>query len=249
VTGTLPDGTTFTEPFYVIGCVVDGSCALTGGTLRENTDREAEFGGISANFIKRLSNRWMARGYLSYGEGEWNLGSGYIANYDPTIASPTSTEAGQSDGELLGVVSAGSGNKGNVILQSTWSWNLNGMYQVAPDRPWGFNVAANLFGREGTPLPTFRSATGGDGIGRAVRVVSDLDVFRSEDILAVDARLEKEFAATSNVGFTFSVDIFNLLDEAYVMQRERNAGSGQFDWLRETLSPRIYRLGVRLNWR
>jgi hypothetical protein len=249
VDGQLPNGTPFSEPFYQIGCVADDTCALTGGTLRENTDREAEFGGISANFIKRLSNRWMARGYLSYGEGEWNLGSGYIANYDPTIASPTSTEAGQSDGELLGVVSAGSGNKGNVILQSTWSWNLNGMYQVAPDRPWGFNVAANLFGREGTPLPTFRSATGGDGIGRAVRVVSDLDVFRSEDILAVDARLEKEFAATSNVGFTFSVDIFNLLDEAYVMQRERNAGSGQFDWLRETLSPRIYRLGVRLNWR
>ena len=41
----------------------------------------------------------------------------------------------------------------HVILQSSWSWNLNGMFQVAPDRPWGFNVAANLHGREGYPLP------------------------------------------------------------------------------------------------
>ena len=43
-------------------------------------------------------------------------------------------------------------------LQSTWSANLNGMYQVAPDRPWGFNFAANLFAREGYPLPYFRNA-------------------------------------------------------------------------------------------
>ncbi|MGB5817064.1 MAG: hypothetical protein WBG93_18580, partial [Thermoanaerobaculia bacterium] len=36
-------------------------------------------------------------------------------------------------------------------LQSDWQWNVNGMYQVAPDRGWGFNVAANLTGRQGYP--------------------------------------------------------------------------------------------------
>ncbi|MEZ5332271.1 MAG: TonB-dependent receptor [Thermoanaerobaculia bacterium] len=248
VTGLLPDGSAYSEPYYAIGCVADGSCSLTGGFLRENTDREIEYGGFSVNFIKRLSNRWMLRGYVNYGEGEWNLGSGYQALYDPTVASPTSTEQGQADGELFGVVSAGSGNKGDVILQSTWSWNLNGMYQVAPDRPWGFNVAANLFGREGTPLPIYRNTSGSDGLARAVRV-SDFDQFRTDDIFTMDLRLEKEFAATSNVGFTFSMDIFNVLDEAYVLQRERNSGSSRYDFVDETLSPRVYRLGVRLNWR
>jgi hypothetical protein len=124
------------------------------------------------------------------------------------------------------------------------------MYQVAPDRPWGFNVATNIFGREGTPLPIFRNATNGiDGISRSVQLSDDIDSFRTDDIFTVDLRLEKEFAATSNVGFTFSADIFNLLDEAYVLQRERNAGSGRYQFVDETLSPRIYRLGVRLNWR
>jgi hypothetical protein len=226
--------------------------------LRENTDREVEYGGLSANFIKRLSNRWMMRGYVNYGEGEWNVGDGYTALYDPTDGAPIVTpvpEQGDSDGELFAVQSAGSGNKGDVFLQSTWSWNLNGMYQVAPDRPWGFNVAANLFGREGTPLPIFRNSPsltpdeGGDGISRGVQVSSDIDSFRTDDIFTADLRLEKEFAATSNVGFTFSADIFNLLDEAYVLQRERNAGSGRYQFVDETLSPRIYRLGVRLNWR
>ncbi|MEZ5332990.1 MAG: hypothetical protein R2991_13280 [Thermoanaerobaculia bacterium] len=249
LTGELPDGNAYAEPFYVIGCVVDESCVLTGGTLRENTDREIEYGGASLNFIKRLSNRWMLRGYVNYGEAEWNVGNAYRALYDPTNATPTSTEQGDSDGELFAVRSAGSGNKGDVFLQSTWSYNLNGMYQVAPDRPWGFNVAANIFGREGTPLPIFRNATNGlDGISRGVQL-SDVDQFRTEDIFTIDLRLEKEFAATSNVGFTFSMDIFNLLDEAYVLQRERNAGSGRYQFIDETLSPRVYRLGVRLNWR
>ena len=35
----------------------------------------------------------------------------------------------------------GSGNKGNVYVNSKWAYNFNGLYQVAPDRPWGFNVA------------------------------------------------------------------------------------------------------------
>jgi len=249
VEGTLPDGTAVAEPFYVIGCVVDGSCALTGGTLLENTDREIEYGGFSANFIKRLSNRWMMRGYVNYGEGEFNVGDGYTALYDPTDTTPTSTQQGDVDGELFAVQSAGSGNKGDTFLQSTWSYNLNGMYQVAPDRPWGFNVATNIFGREGTPLPIFANASRPDGISRAVQLSGDIDSFRTEDIFTVDLRLEKEFAATSNVGFTFSADIFNLLDEAYVLQRERNAGSGRYQFVDETLSPRIYRLGVRLNWR
>ena len=61
--------------------------------------------------------------------------------------------------------------------------------------------------------------------------------------------MEKEFAATSNVSFTFSWDIFNIFDESYALQNERRTNTSQYNWLRETLSPRIHRLGVRLSWR
>ncbi len=250
VTGTLPDGTPFSEPIFAIGCLVDETCARTGGVLRENTDREVEYNGASVNFIKRLSNRWMARGYFNWGEGEWKVGSGYTSLYDPTnrILPTAQTLGDDDDGALYASVSAGSGNKGDVLLQSTWSYNLNGMYQVAPDRPWGFNVAANIFGREGTPLPFFITAGASDGVATNVQI-SEVDDRRADDILTVDLRLEKEFAATSNVGFTFSLDAFNLFDEAYVLQRERALATSRTDFLDETLSPRIYRFGVRLNWR
>ena len=81
---------------------------------------------------------------------------------------PTDTVAGGVvDGtEVLQGSGTASGPKGNVFINSKWSYSLNGMYQIAPDRPWGFNVAANLTGRQGYPLryvtrdhPRRRSAT------------------------------------------------------------------------------------------
>ncbi len=242
VSGTLPDGSTYNEPVFAIFC---GSACRTGGSLLENTDREVEYEGFGVNFIKRLSNRWMLRGYFNFGEGEYSLGNSYVANYDPNNG-----EGGFDDaGGLFAVQAAGSGAKQDVFLQSSYQWNLNGMYQVAPDRPWGFNVAANLFGREGTPLPYYHRARQSDGIRRDIQVTSGIDSFRSDDVNTVDLRLEKEFAATGNVGFTVSIDAFNLLDESFVLQRRRQTNTSQFDWVTETLSPRIFRLGVRLNWR
>ena len=92
-------------------------------------------------------------------------------------------------------------------------------------------------------------ANTGDGISRNVSVVNSVDEIRVDDIFTTDLRFEKEFATTGNLGFTFSIDAFNIFNENTTLQRERDLTSGQADWLRETLSPRIYRLGVRLNWR
>src|SRR4029077_4866083 len=82
----------------------------------------------------------MARGNVSYQDWKWQIPDG--ANEDPT-----DTAAG---GVVNGTeVLQGSGN---VFINGRWSYNLNGLYQIAPDRSWGFNVAANLSGRQGYPL-------------------------------------------------------------------------------------------------
>ncbi len=242
ITATTPGGS-FTQDTFAIGCGV--GCRL-GGNLQENTDRDVTYNGIALNFIKRLSNQWMMRGYINYGSADYSLSDDYILKYDPNDEELSF----DNDGGLYSVQSAGSGAFGNAIIQSTWTWNLNGMYQIAPDRPWGFNVAANLFGREGTPLPYFyRYRDPLDRISRDMQVTGDIDDFRSDDVFSMDFRLEKEFAATSNVSFTFSWDIFNIFDESYALQKERRTNTSQYNWLRETLSPRIHRLGVRLSWR
>ncbi len=241
---TLPDGTVVTQPEFNLRAGLEP----TGGWLLTNGDRERSYMGLGLNWTKRLSNQWMLRGYVNYViEDEWSVPGGYIDGF--TGLNPAEDKS-DVDGAVYAVQSEGSGNKGDVFLQSGWSWNLNGMYQVAPDRPWGFNVAANLFGREGYPLPYFVRFNGvGDGIQRDMSVVTDTDDFRTDDIFTVDLRLEKEFRTANNVGFTFSIDGFNVLDEPYVLQRERQLNTRRADYLDETLSPRIWRLGVRINWR
>ena len=197
----------------------------------------------------------MLRGYFQLGEAEWDVPASFHANQSPNICEDDLTfgcqgaDGGQIDGGLYSVQAAGSGAKADVWIESSWQFNVNGMYQVAPDRPWGFNVAANVFGREGYPLPYFLDITTSDGQARDILAVSSVDQLRVDDIFTVDLRLDKEFAASGNVSFTVGADVFNLLNENYTMQRERGLSRGSANFLRETLSPRIWRLSARINWK
>lgn len=249
LTGTLPNG----QPYAVQTFALKPAFEFTGGTLRTNGDRSVEYNGIGLNFTKRLSNRWMLRGNVQWGEAEWDIGSQFLRFNDPNPAGgtdPDDTLTGSDiDGGLSGIVSGGSGDKGDVVLQSTWSGNVNGMYQIAPDRPWGFNIAANIGFREGYVLPYYFESEGADGRTRDIRLVDQIDDTRVDDIFVTDLRIDKELGATDDLSFTLGVDVFNVFNENYVMQRERNLALGNGDWLQETLSPRVYRLGIRLNWK
>jgi hypothetical protein len=122
------------------------------------------------------------------------------------------------------------------------------MYQVAPDRPWGFNIAGNLTGREGYPIPYFARTTRNNIPGSVNVQISDPDEFRNPDIHVLDARVEKEFTF-SDFGLTVGVDVFNALNEAYVLQRQHRLGIAQTNNTTEVLSPRIFRIGARLSFR
>ncbi len=237
LTGQNPDGSSYSEPYYTLRSGLD----YFGGSVIDNSERSIEYSGVALGFTKRLANRWMARGYFNYGEPKWDVPTSFLAQVDPTDG----VGGGDNDGALFAEQSGGSGNKGDVFLQSTWSANLNGMYQF----PW-FDVAVNIFAREGYPLPYFRSVTPSDGVSRSVTTTGGvIDAIRTEDVLTVDLSLSKEFRASDNFSLTFQLDAFNLFDEQYVLQRERNLSSSRANHLDEVLSPRIYRAGVRLSWR
>ena len=145
--------------------------------------------------------------------------------------------------------STGSG-KGERFLQSTWTANLNGLYQVAPDKPWGFNLSGSIQSREGTPVPYIIDGVDvGDGVTRDINIVSDFDSFRLDDVTTIDLRIEKEFALTSAVNFTFGIDAFNITNEGTELSRVREANTSNVGFLNDNISPRIYRLGVRLGWK
>ncbi len=142
----------------------------------------------------------------------------------------------------------GSGSKGGVYMNSDWSYSVNGMYQIAPDRPWGFNVAGNLTGRQGYPIPYYTRVVRNGIPGQTSVQISGADEFLQLDIHVLDARVEKEFTF-SDFGLTLGVDVFNALNEAYVLQRQHRLGNSKTDNVTEILSPRIFRLGARLSFR
>jgi hypothetical protein len=150
----------------------------------------------------------------------------------------------QDGNEPFAEISTGSGNKGDVWAASKYSFSLNALYQVAPDKPWGFNLGGSLTGREGFVSPPYAPTSG----GRRVQL-GPFDQFRNDDILMFDARIDKDFKFGDDSGVTLSIDGFNLLNEDYVLQRFRNVDGGDANQVKEVLSPRVFRLGVKLHFR
>ena len=239
-------GRNVSVPYYGI---TNTDLVNTGGSYVTNGDRGRDYLGYSISFTKRLANRWMARGFYQYGKGECSVPRSYYDHAWPGVG-----RADCQDGDLFLTRSSGSG-KGERFLQSSWTYSLNGMYQVAPDRPWGFNVSANLTGREGYPLAYWDNSLVVPWGSRTSRISLNVipgqnyDQYRLDDIQTIDFRVEKEIALQGPVNMTFGIDVFNTTNEgtglAYLLNtRYTNAGN-----LDDNISPRIYRMGVRLNWK
>jgi len=81
-----------------------------------------------------------------------------------------------------------------------------------------------------------------------IQVTDRPDTYRLDDIHIVDARVEKEFTF-SDFGVTLGVDVFNVFNEAYVLQRNHRLAQSTSDHVREVTSPRVLRFGARLSFR
>ncbi|MCM2268848.1 MAG: TonB-dependent receptor [Thermoanaerobaculia bacterium] len=236
---TLPDGTSRDVPVYGLRSGV----TTRGGLNTRNSDIERDYLGVSLTLNKRLANRWMMRGNVTWNDWEWSIPSHEV------ISPNHSFGGGDRDGErVLACSGTGSGAKGAVCISSSWSFSFNGLYQVAPDRPWGFNLAASVNGREGYAKPLAFTAVRPDLPAFFVTQGVDLqpDAYTNDDVYTVDLRVEKEFKF-DRVGLTVGVDVFNALNEGTVLQTEAFADSTNANFVREVLSPRIFRVGARIS--
>jgi hypothetical protein len=218
-----------------------------GGSFLTNGDREQEAFGLTLGFHKRLADRWMARGHFQYTDWTWKVPNSYFDHVDPTNFGDGAgnVASGDRDGEVVAERSGGSGSKGGVWLNAKWSGSLTGQYQVMPDRPWGFNIGSAFNFRQGYPSPTFVTVSGADGTSRAVQLTSKIDSKRNDNVYTIDMRLDKQFEM-GPVRLGVGADIFNLLNNNTVLQRNRSANSTSFNFIQETISPRAFRLGVTL---
>jgi hypothetical protein len=243
ITGSLPDGTTYSTPVYYVRPDFGTD---TGGVLVTNTDRSTEYIGYTISATKRLSNKWMMRTHFTFYDWEWSLGPEFRNFDDPTNSWNDNGDFHEwnvdDEGALFAEQSGGSGAV-DLFLNSRWSFNISGLYQL----PWGINVSANLNGREGYPIAWQDqnvSTPDGNKDVETARVGRD----RVDDIITTDVRIDKDFQI-GDLGLTLSVDVFNLFNEGYVIGVQDRTDISRSGYVDQIIGPRVARLGVRLAWK
>ena len=239
--GRLPGGDPFAAPIYSLR----GGLEYTGGNLLLNGGREQHYQATTLSMIRHLSGRWMLRGHVTASDWRWRLGSEFVDFDDPTnVVAVGGDDASVSQADGDGDVVAPPAPGERLFLNSRWSFNVGTLVQLAPRSRWGLDVAMNLRGREGFPLP-YTVAWVEGGALREVQATDRTDSVRLDDVFLLDLRFEKELRLRA-LRAAISLDVFNLLDAGEVLERERQLTSPLADQVRETLSPRVLRLGLRL---
>lgn len=237
VTGTLPNGTAYNVPTFTPN-VAKVDAGNNGRLLSNQPGYHQTYNGIEVAAVKRLSNKWMMR--LA---GSFNNHREYYDILQTYTGNPTRRDTDPLvQGGQVAPRTSGSG-AGDIFLTGKWTVNLNGLYQIGR----GFEIAGNLFGKQGTAYPIYRSVSlGRDGSNR-VLLSPEVDSQRFKDLWNLDLRLAKNFKA-GRTGWVLTADLFNAFNSNTELNRQRNLASSAFGNLTQNLSPRILRLGMRLSF-
>ncbi len=193
-------------------------------TLSNRPDWKTLYNGVDLNFQKRLTNKWMVRGSVTW--QDWKQKGGLDSCYDPTsnrggnalvwpgTAIPVATGSTCALDDIAAAPAGAYGSKTEVFLNSRWQFNVGGLYQL----PVGFAVAANVYGREGYPYLQYVRFDPGDGLGTRDNIIGALGDHRYKDVFDTDLRIEKVIQV-SPLQITLSADFFNLLNSGTVLQR------------------------------
>jgi Carboxypeptidase regulatory-like domain len=248
VTGTI-NGQSYSSTWYRLR---PGVRPLPGNAQIQ-TNRPGYYNsytGFQLTANKRLQNRWMMRGSFA-----WNNPTRHFTDPNVAIQNPTSTQgaivtqslAGPTeDGSLIATfgAGAGSGSKADVLINSKWQFNVNGMYQL----PYGINLAGNFLGRQGFPTVYYHRVNNPDGFTNFIRVKPfGVDEFRNPNLYTVDGRVEKDIRL-QRANVTVLMEGFNLFNKSYTLQRNSRINISTANEVREILSPRIIRFGARFTF-
>ena len=137
-----------------------------------------------------MTGKWMGRLSLAFNNAREHFDDAngvYDTNGNPT---PTITEP-LVDGGAFAPQSSGNG-QGAIYMNARWQFNANGVYIA----PYGIELAANVFGRQGYPMPLFRpgstAALGSDSTLN-VLVSPTIDYIRYDNVWDTDLRVARDF--------------------------------------------------------
>jgi hypothetical protein len=240
LTGLLPDGTPYSVTVYTPSAALITANGGGGFVMTNVPGYYIGYNGLELGMVKRMSNRWMARASVTFNSAQQHYTDAagrYNANGNPT---PTQAEP-LVDGGAYAPQENGGG--GTYFLNSKWQVNLNGMYQA----PYGIELAANVFGRQGFPFPIVKQTTLGSDTNQNVLVSPALDTFRYANVWDTDMRVARGFKLDT-VTVRGMIDVFNLFNANTALVRVNNIGASNFNSLTANVAPRIVRIGVTIGF-
>ena len=248
ITATLPESVGGGSVSQDVYAPLPG-VTLPPGNGEEERNRDGyhqAFWGWETNFIKRLSNRWMARIGYSYNDHREYFTDRAAAIIDPT-PSPTGPER---DGGLVITSTSGSGKSDIYFVTPKFQFIANGLYEA----PFGINVAANLLIRQGYGQPYFEEIQAHPRDASAfkdVLLTPDVGENRLPAIRSFDLRIGKEFRV-NDVTMNVDLDWFNILNTGTVLGRQYDLGTAEGPTgpgrTLEIMNPSLLRLGFRLGF-
>jgi hypothetical protein len=191
-----------------------------------------------------MTGKWMGRLSVAFNNAREHFDDPngvYDTNGNPT---PTITEP-LVDGGAFAPQSTGNG-QGAIYMNARWQFNANGVYVA----PYGIELAANVFGRQGYPMPLFRpgsAALMGSDSTLNVLVSPTFDYVRYPNVWDSDVRVARDFKF-GGVTVRGMFDVFNLFNANTALVRNGNITATTFNQLAQNLSPRIARVGVQIGF-
>src|SRR5262245_14789668 len=173
------------EPFYSLTLADEP----VGTTINNRPEATQKYYGVDISVVKRLSDHWMFRGNFG-----WN---NFTQHLQPaSIVDPNNLWGGTNCGSPPqgSCIATGGGapSKDSVWINANWQFNVNALYQG----PWGINLGANFFGRQGYPNPYYvraRATDAADVSHRYLTQIDQVDTFRYDNVYELDMRLAKTF--------------------------------------------------------
>jgi hypothetical protein len=216
-------------------------------------DYHQEYKGLELTATKRMSNRWMLRGNVSFNDWKQKVGPNTYA--DPTrLRNAFGCSNCGSSFDVVQGSGTGSGAKGGVYINSKWQYNVTGVYQLPVIET---SLGFNLTGRQGYPeLYVHRDfiAYPDEATFKQVLVTDSPTSVRNKNLTNLDLRLAKDFRFFHSAGFTISADVFNVMNSNTILQRNTRLWRGattrnpQAANISEIQSPRVFRLGARFTF-
>jgi Carboxypeptidase regulatory-like domain/TonB-dependent Receptor Plug Domain len=239
LTGVLPDNQVYTIATFI----PDPARVAAGGNgfVLDNWDGfSTAYNGVEMGLTRRLAHRWMARVTLAINDARAHYTDQALRN---ATGNPTGSVAVplRDEGQFA-PQSAGSG-AGTIYVNAKWQFNASGLYEA----PFGLELSASVFGRQGYPFLPYRSQSLGADTGVQVLVAPEVDTFRYPALWNADVRVARTLSA-GRVRIRLIGDVFNIMNANTALVRNNNITSPTFNALAQNLSPRIFRVGASIGF-